>query len=46
MTLIKDKSKREKYGLNAAQKIKDNFSWEQYAKTVVSYYKELIENEG
>lgn len=46
MSLIKDKPKREKYGLNAAQKIKDNFSWEQYAKTVVSYYKELIENEG
>lgn len=46
MSLIKDKPKREKYGLNAAKKIKDNFSWEQYAKTVVSYYKELIENEG
>lgn len=45
MSLVKDKSKRERYGLNAARKIKEKYSWEQYAETVVSYYKELIENE-
>lgn len=44
LRLKEDVLLREKYGKNAALKIKEKYSWEHYAETVVSYYREIIEN--
>lgn len=42
IALKKDDKKRESIGRNAAKKIKDNYSWDNYGERVHELYKEMI----
>lgn len=40
--LMSDESLRKSLGIHAAKKIKDNYTWDKYAKSVYEIYKELL----